>query len=110
MQLQPPCELANRKKSKVVRILINSRGELSPVAGLTDIPEQDIWLAEQKSKRTCRAYKLDVEHFMRTLRIRSYTELRTLDHKGLSNTPPPRREASLVNWLECLTGRRWVQC
>jgi hypothetical protein len=25
---------------------------------------------------------------MRTLRIRSYTELRTLDHKGLSNTPP----------------------
>jgi len=78
----------DRKKSKDVRILNDSRGELSPVAGLADIPEQDIWLAEQKSKRTCRAYKLDVEHFTGTLRIRSYTELRKLDHKRLSNTHP----------------------
>lgn len=27
-------------------------------------PEEDIWLAKQKSKRTRRAYKLDVRHFM----------------------------------------------
>jgi hypothetical protein len=38
---------------------------------LADIPEEDILLAKQKSKRTRRAYKLDVRHFMRTLNIRS---------------------------------------
>ena len=41
----------------------------SPLARLADIPEEEIWLAKQKSKRTRRAYKLDVQHFMRTLHI-----------------------------------------
>ena len=56
---------------------------LMTVAALADIPEEDIWLAKQKSKRTRRAYKLDVQHFMRTLNIHSYDELRQVDHRAV---------------------------
>lgn len=38
---------------------------VSTVAQLAEIPEEQIWLAKQKSARTRRAYKLDVRHFMR---------------------------------------------
>jgi hypothetical protein len=71
------------ESGKELQILIDSSGELSPVARLADIPEEDIWLAKQKSKRTRRAYKRDVEHFMRTLMIRSYDELRQVDHHAV---------------------------
>jgi hypothetical protein len=38
----------------------------SPLAKLAEIPEEEIWLAKQKSKRTRRAYKLSVgDHFLR---------------------------------------------
>jgi integrase/recombinase XerD len=40
---------------------------LAIVDQLADIPEEDIWLASQKSARTRRAYRLDVRHFMATL-------------------------------------------
>jgi site-specific recombinase XerC len=56
---------------------------LSPIARLADIPEEEIWLAKQKSARTRRAYKLDVQHFMRTLHITSYDELRKVDHRAV---------------------------
>ena len=56
---------------------------LMTVAALADIPEEDIWLAKQKSKRTRRAYKQDVQHFMRTLNIHSYDELRQVDHRAV---------------------------
>jgi site-specific recombinase XerD len=56
---------------------------LITVAALADIPEEDIWLAKQKSKRTRRAYKQDVQHFMRTLNIHSYDELRQVDHRAV---------------------------
>jgi len=56
---------------------------LSPIAALADIPEEEIWLAKQKSARTRRAYKLDVQHFMRTLHIKSYNELRQVDHRAV---------------------------
>ena len=55
----------------------------SPLAKLADIPEEEIWLAKQKSKRTRRAYKLDVQHFMRTLHITTYEELRKVDHRAV---------------------------
>jgi len=55
----------------------------SPLARLADIPEEEIWLAKQRSKRTRRAYKLDVRHFMRTLHITSYEELRKVDHRAV---------------------------
>jgi hypothetical protein len=56
---------------------------LSPIAVLADIPEEEIWLAKQKSARTRRAYKLDVQHFMRTLHITTYEELRKVDHRAV---------------------------
>jgi hypothetical protein len=55
----------------------------SPLSKLADIPEEEIWLAKQKSKRTRRAYKLDVQRFIRTLMIRSYDELRQVDHRAV---------------------------
>jgi site-specific recombinase XerD len=61
----------------------DGRQEVSTIAALAEIPEEEIWLAKQKSKRTRRAYKQDVEHFMRTLRIRSYDELRQVDHRAV---------------------------
>jgi site-specific recombinase XerD len=71
------------KSTKDLQIVLDAPGALSPIAALADIPEEDIWLAKQKSKRTRRAYKLDVTHFMRTLMIRSYEELRQVDHRAV---------------------------
>src|SRR6516162_2198494 len=59
------------------------RGRLSTVEQLADIPEETIWLQKQKSARTRRAYRLDVEHFMRTLGITTPVELRQADHKAV---------------------------
>jgi hypothetical protein len=49
---------------------------VSTVAALADIPEEEIWLSKQKSARTRRAYRLDVQHFMRALSITTPAELR----------------------------------
>jgi integrase/recombinase XerD len=56
---------------------------VSTIAQLADIPEEEIWLSKQKSARTRRAYRLDVQHFMRTLGIASVEELRQVDHKAV---------------------------
>jgi integrase/recombinase XerD len=53
------------------------------VAALAAIPEEEIWLAKQKSGRTRRAYRLDVQHFLRTLAIGPAAELRAADHKAV---------------------------
>src|SRR5215475_2069364 len=50
---------------------------------LADIPEEEIWLQKQKSARTRRAYRLDVQHFMKTLGITTAAELRQADHKAV---------------------------
>jgi hypothetical protein len=55
----------------------------SPIEQLADIPEEEIWLLKQKSARTRRAYRLDVQHFMRTLAITAPEELRQADHKAV---------------------------
>ena len=55
----------------------------STVEQLSTIPEEDVWLAKQKSARTRRAYKQDVAHFIRTLNIASYAELRQVDHRAV---------------------------
>jgi|KBSMisStaDraftv2_1062788.scaffolds.fasta_scaffold250952_3 hypothetical protein len=44
---------------------------------LAEIPEEEIWLAKQKSARTRRAYRLDVRHFMATMPLP-----RTIDIDG----------------------------
>ena len=53
------------------------------VEQLADIPEETIWLQNQKSARTRRAYRLDVQHFMRTLGITTPAELRKAGHKAV---------------------------
>jgi integrase/recombinase XerD len=64
--------------------LIDAGGNrVSTVAQLAEIPEEEIWLAKQKSARTRRAYRLDVTHFMRTLGIVGVDELRQADHKAV---------------------------
>jgi hypothetical protein len=45
------------------------RGQVSTLEQLAEIPEEEIWLQKQKSARTRRAYRLDVQHSMRTLSI-----------------------------------------
>ena len=84
-----------------------SRGGVSTIDQLAAIPEEEIWLAKQKSARTRRAYRLDVRHFMRDARhhhhrraapgrsraviawerISAKTRRRAFDH------PPPARGA-----------------
>jgi len=58
-------------------------GRVSTVGQLALIPEEEIWLQKQKSARTRRAYRLDVQHFMATLHISSIDELRQADHKAV---------------------------
>jgi hypothetical protein len=55
----------------------------STVAALAEIPEEEIWLQKQKSARRRRAYRLDVQHFLRTLGIASQAEPRQADHKAV---------------------------
>lgn len=54
-------------------------GSLPTLDALSAIPEEELWLAGQKSPKTREAYRDDVTHFVRTLRIRSREELRKVD-------------------------------
>ena len=58
-------------------------GQLASLEALAAIPEEEIWLASQKSARTRRAYRLDVAHFMRTLGIATPDQLRQVDHRAV---------------------------
>jgi integrase/recombinase XerD len=66
-------------------IVPSSRGAVARISvdQLASIPEEEIWLASRKSARTRRAYQNDVQHFMRTLNIRSADELRRVDHRAV---------------------------
>lgn len=50
---------------------------------LAAIPEEEIWLAAQKSARTRRAYRLDVQHFMQAIGITTPEQLRQIDHRAI---------------------------
>jgi len=50
---------------------------------LATIPEEEVWLAKQKSPRTRKAYKLDVQHFLRTFGITDHNQLRQVDHRAV---------------------------
>ena len=58
-------------------------GHLTTLQGLAAIPEEEVWLASQKSARTRRAYRLDVAHFMRSLGITTPDQLRQMDHRAV---------------------------
>ena len=55
----------------------------TPLDALAAIPEEQVWLASRKSPQTRRAYRCDVDHFMRTLGIQSADELRRVNHKAV---------------------------
>ena len=61
----------------------NTATSSSAVAILAAVPEEEIWLAKQKSARTRRAYRQDISHFMHTIRISSIDELRQVDHRAV---------------------------
>src|SRR3984893_4638642 len=63
--------------------LDTGRRQVSTLEQLAAIPEEEIWLQKQKSARTRRAYRLDVQHFMRTLAITTPAELRQADPKAV---------------------------
>lgn len=50
---------------------------------LAAVPEEAVWLAKQKSPRTRRAYKADIQHFMRFCSISEPEELRQVDHRAV---------------------------
>jgi hypothetical protein len=58
-------------------------GQFIRLPALAAIPEEQIWLASQKSASTRRAYKQDVAHFMRRFGIRTPDELRQVDHRAV---------------------------
>ena len=62
-------------------VAVKHPSRLATLDQLAAIPEEEIWLASQKSPRTRRAYRLDVAHFMRTLSITSPEQLRLIDHR-----------------------------
>jgi len=64
-------------------ILSARPGQLVHLDQLASIPEEEVWLASQKSARTRRAYRLDVAHFMRTLGITTPDQLRQVDHRAV---------------------------
>ena len=70
-------------QTAIVRAGANGVTLPSVLARLAAIPEEDIWLAKQKSARTRRAYGLDVRHFMATLHITTTDELRRIDHRAV---------------------------
>ena len=53
--------------------ITTGRRQVSTLDQLAAIPEEEIWLAKQKSAQTRRAYRLDVRHFMRALGITAPT-------------------------------------
>lgn len=67
-------------------------GQLASPEALAAIPEEEIWLAKQKSARTRRAYRLDVAHFMRTLSVTSPEQLRQVDHRAVTGWERLMRE------------------
>ena len=60
-----------------------ARSPATTLAALAAVPEEEVWLAKQKSARTRRAYRLDVAHFLAAVGIGSAGELRQVDHKAV---------------------------
>jgi site-specific recombinase XerD len=57
--------------------------ERSILEALAAVPEEAVWLAKQKSPRTRRAYKADVQHFMRFCGIVDAERIRQIDHRAV---------------------------
>ena len=62
---------------------LTSSQPLSTMVQLAAIPEEDVWLAKQKSAHKRQAYRLDALHFMATLGVATTDELRRVDHRAV---------------------------
>jgi site-specific recombinase XerD len=62
---------------------IHRSGPLADLDALAAIPEEEVWLASQKSARTRRAYRLDVAHFVGVFGITTPEQLRLIDHRAV---------------------------
>ena len=96
--------------SSTLPVAADAPRRVSTIAQLASIPEEEIWLSKQKSARTRRAYRLDVQHFMRTLvdshprriapgRPQSGDRLGTLHARGRARRivdDPPTARGSVV--------------
>src|ERR1700722_2373448 len=78
-------------------------GQLATLDQLAAIPEEEIWLAKQKSPQTRRAYRLDVRHFMRAFDITTTAALRQVDHRAVIAWERMQREQE---GAKSSTGRR----
>ena len=68
-------------------------GTVAALRQLAAVPEEGVWLASQRSAATRRAYRADVEHFLRDLGIADRRELRLLSR------------AAVVAWIRSLDAR-----
>ena len=73
-------------KNDAVSLLLPARttrrpASLSVVDEINLIPEEHVWLGGLKSDQTRRAYRHDIRHFVETLDIASYDELRQVTHR-----------------------------
>jgi Phage integrase, N-terminal SAM-like domain len=75
--------------------------QLAPLEALAAIPEEEIWLAKQKSAQTRRAYRLDVQHFMRALGITTTAALRQVDHRAIIAWERMQREQEGARRFHC---------
>ena len=81
-------------------------GEISTsclLDSLAAVPEETVWLAKLKSRRTRAAYRRDVQDFMGFVGIRSPEELRRVDHRAVIAWESRMRE---VQQLQPSTIRR----
>ena len=70
---------------------------------LAAVPEEAVWLAKLKSRRTRLAYRRDVQDFMKFVGITSPEELRRVDHRAVIAWESHMRE---VQQLQASTIRR----
>ncbi len=73
-------------KNDSVSLLVPVRAARRPaslrvVDEINLIPEEQVWLGGLKSDQTRRAYRHDIRHFVETLDIASYDELRQVTHR-----------------------------
>lgn len=82
--------------TEIVRTDLHQAKPPTVMEQLAEIPEEEVWLASQKSPRTRRAYRLDVQHFMATLGITTTDELRQVDHRAVIAWERRMREVELA--------------
>ena len=58
-------------------------GAAPALTRLAQIPEEEVWLASQRSPQTRRAYQGDVRHFLRTLGLGRTAQLRQVDRRAV---------------------------